>query len=240
MGTLSILEALKEQTLSGTDIPLVYIATDKVYGPTEWGRPYKESDPLLANSPYECSKACADMTVRMYNSMDFVKYVVTVRPSNQYGPGDMNSRVIPNTIRRCLQGKSPILYKGITYIREFTYFYDTCRAFLMLGDKIREKGVNGEAFNLGSGETADQEGVIAEILKWFPDVQPEWREPEPYTRKEIPYQALDHSKLTERVGWRPKVLFDTGISQTVAWWKYHPELLGIVRTTNVAGSPNKV
>ena len=240
MGTLSILEALKEQTLSGTDIPLVYIATDKVYGPTAWGRPYLESDPLLANSPYECSKACADMTVRMYHSMDFLKYVVTVRPSNQYGPGDMNSRVIPNTIRRCLQGKSPILYRGITYVREFTYFYDTCQAFMMLGDKIREKGVNGEAFNLGSGETADQEGIIEEILQNFNNIKPEWRDPEPYTRKEIPYQALDHTKLTQRVGWEPDFPLHLGIATTVDWWKKHPTLWKIINTTNVAGSPNKV
>src|SRR5712664_4631691 len=215
MGTLSILEALKEQTLSGTDIPLVYIATDKVYGPTEWGRPYKESDPLLANSPYECSKACADMTVRMYNSMGFIKYAVTVRPSNQFGPGDMNSRVIPNTIRRVLQGKSPILYRGITYVREFTYFDDTCRAFMALGDQIRDPRISGEAFNLGSGETADQEGVVNEILNNFPDIRPEWREPEPYTRKEIPYYFLDHTKLTERTSWRAMVPFEMGIADTI-------------------------
>lgn len=240
MGTLSILEALKEQTLSGTDIPLVYVATDKVYGPIEWGRAYRESDPLLANSPYETSKACADMTVRMYNSMGFVKYVATVRPSNQFGPGDMNSRVIPNTIRRCLQGKSPILYKGITYVREFTYFEDTCRAFMSLGDNIRDPRISGEAFNLGSGDTADQEGVVCEILTHFPGLEAEWREPEKYTRKEIPYQALDHSKLTQRTSWRAMVPFEEGIARTVAWWKVHPELWHIINTTNVAGSPNQV
>src|SRR5882762_1566476 len=111
---------------------------------------------------------------------------------------------------------------------------------MVLGDNIQDPRISGEAFNLGSGETADQEGVVAEILRHFPDIKPEWREPEPYTRKEIPYQALDHSKLTERTSWRPMVSFEMGIADTIVWWKKHPSLWKIVNTTNVAGSPNKV
>src|SRR2546425_2505704 len=125
MGTLSILEAMRE---GRKDTGLLYIATDKVYGPMQYGRPYEEHDALFANAPYELSKACADMTVRMYHSMEYLKNVVVVRPSNQYGVADLNPRIIPNTIRRCLKGESPIIYDGVTYTREFTYVSDTVEA----------------------------------------------------------------------------------------------------------------
>jgi nucleoside-diphosphate-sugar epimerase len=31
--------------------------------------------------------------------------------------------------------------------------------------------------------------------------------------------ALDHSRATEKLGWRPQVSLDEGIRRTVQWWK---------------------
>jgi nucleoside-diphosphate-sugar epimerase len=182
-------------------------------------RPYREEDPSFANAPYELSKACADMTVRMYYNMDFVKKVIVVRPCNQYGPADLNPRIIPNTIRRCLKGYGPVIYDGVTYTREFIYVEDTVDAMMFL----TEKGKSGEAYNLGTGEQRDQKGVVKEILKYFPAMLPDLQPPKPYTRKEIPYQILDSTKLRS-LGWSPKTSFSEGIMRTVAWWEGHKEL----------------
>ena len=219
MGTLSILEALRETTISKKDVGLMYVATDKVYGPVEYGRAYREDDALNANAPYELSKACADMTVRMYHNMDYVKNVIVVRPSNEYGPADLNPRIIPNTIRRCLRGEGPVIYDGMTYSREFTFVEDTIDALILL----TEKGVSGQAYNIGSGEQKDQKGVVREILKWFPDALPDLQPAKPYSRKEIPYQVLDSSKIS-KLGWKPKTSFEDGIRQTVYWWQENKEL----------------
>src|SRR6266699_354192 len=219
MGTLSILEALRECTVSGKDGGLLYVATDKVYGAVELGRAYKEDDALNANAPYELSKACADMTVRMYRNMDYVKNVIVVRPSNEYGPADLNPRIIPNTIRRCLKGQGPVIYDGVTYTREFTFVEDTIDALMLL----TEKGVSGEAYNIGSGEQRDQNGVVNEILRYFPDLKSQVQSPKSYTRREIPYQVLDSSKI-RALGWEPKTSFERGIEGTVAWWAGHQEL----------------
>jgi CDP-glucose 4,6-dehydratase len=221
MGTLSILEALREATLSKKDVGFGMVATDKVYGPMIYNRPYKEEDPLMANAPYELSKACADMTARMYYNMEYVKNVVILRPSNQYGPADLNPRIIPNTIRRCLKGQGPVIYDGVTYTREFTYVEDTCEAMLMLTQLFPE--TSGEAFNIGTGEQRNQKQVITEILKYFPEALPDLQPPKAYTRKEIPYQVLDNSKILA-LGWKPKTSFERGIEKTVTWWKEHSEL----------------
>lgn len=229
MGTLSVLEAIKEATAAKFDVGLVYLATDKVYGETDWGRAYKETDPLNAMAPYETSKACADMTCRMFHKMSFIKKLVVIRPSNMYGPGDFNSRIIPNTIKRCLRGSNPILFKDLVYVREFTYFKDAVRAFIELGDSLMKPTfptgwVNGETFNVGSGQSRTQEQVVTEILRQFPNLKPELTEPEPHFRIEIPYQTLDHTKLAHTIGWEPWVSFETGIKVTIEWWRLHPEL----------------
>ncbi len=184
-------------------------------------RPYRESDPLFANAPYELSKACADMTVRMYQSMNYLKNAVVVRPSNQYGPADLNPRIIPNTIRRCLKGQRPIIFDGVTYTREFTYVEDTVEALLLLSQRLPD--ITGQAFNIGTGVQKDQNEVVTQILKCFPGLQSELRPPKAYTRKEIPYQILDSSKI-RNLGWKPNTDFATGVLKTVYWWRKHPEL----------------
>ncbi len=220
LGTLSICEALKEQTASGYDIGLVYCSTDKVYGETDWGRPYRETDPLHALAPYETSKACADLMVQMFQKMEHIHKVGIVRPSNTYGPGDTNSRIIPNTIRRCLDGKNPLEFKGIAYIREYTYMEDFVDSITAVGDMImRNKGC--WIYNTGSGFNANQETVLTEILRHFPvsGLKIEYVEPPAYTRIEIPYQTLDSSKVEKELGWKAKTPFDKGISKTVDWWR---------------------
>jgi len=236
-GTISILEAIRDMNLAirveelkksraedrrDDGIGFVMLSTDKVYGPMLYNRPYLETDPLEALAPYETSKACADLIARMYHAMDFIKNVVVFRPSNQFGPGDfLNYRIIPNVIKSCLLGKRPILFNGMTYTREFTYCEDLMSAFMLARDNL--KTMTGNAYNIGSGEQLDQNGVINEILKHFPGIEPELREPEAYSRKEIPYQVLDSSKI-QKLGWKSQWSFAQGIDTTVKWWREHPEV----------------
>ncbi len=225
IGTLIMLEALKEQIGSGFDVGMVMMSTDKVYSETTYGRQYLETDPLDAMAPYETPKACADMTCRMFQRMGYIKRLRVVRPSNIYGPGDMNPRLIPNTIRKCLRQQPPIIYKGITYVREFTFVDDFIDAMVRVGKfTLQQNGEIAEVFNIGSGETYTQEVVINLVLGSFRGLRSIVEEPPPHIRIEIPYQALNHSKITKQMEWQPKTGFPVGLSKTIEWWKTPPEL----------------
>ena len=232
-GTVNVLQAAKE---NGSRV--VVIATDKVYGDSG-DSSYQEDTPLKGYGVYESSKACCDIITRCYH----YEYDLTcgvVRPSNVFGPADFNSRIIPNTIRRVLKGQTPILYRGVGYRREFIYVDDWSDAMiLVMGhlptlitsayetlDKSKQRDRSAVAsslsWNIGSGESFTQEETLAAILKHFPGVTPETREPMPYMKLEIPYQRLDSTKIRQ-LGWYPKTKFVDGVTETVQWWKSHPE-----------------
>jgi len=42
---------------------------------------------------------------------------------------------------------------------------------------------------------------------------------------EIDSQFVDASRLTEMTGWEPKMSFESGIDEAVAWYRLHPHLV---------------
>jgi len=220
IGTCNVLEAAKQQHLAGHEIKFLFVSTDKVYGdvgPT----PYHEGLPLNGLGPYAASKAAADLITRSYHHTFGLKTCVT-RTCNIMGSADLNSRLIPNTVKRCLQGKPPIIFRGITYVREFIDIKDVCDAYKLLLDNIDKTA--GQAYNVGSGNHMNQEQMIMKILQHFPGLKPEYRAPPDYSMVEIPYQRLDTSKIYKEFGWKAKVSLDESLKEIIDCWRGHKEL----------------
>lgn len=207
MGTVNILDAVRRINSSAK---VVVASSDKAYGDHET-MPYIESMKLNPGCPYSTSKSCTDLISQSF-ALSYGMDVNTVRCSNIYGPGDMNtSRLIPNSILRCLRGQKPVIYSGVAdYRREFIYVDDVCEAYGLVADL----GGPGEIYNIGInsfhtiGETVDKisklmgvEGVEI-IEKSFP---------------EIPFQWMDGGKLAA-LGWAPKVGFDEGLKKSSDWY----------------------
>jgi CDP-glucose 4,6-dehydratase len=210
MGTINLLEAVKENTWAGKLIHFVYISTDKVYGDVG-AEAYTEDMPLNGLGIYECSKAGADLAVRTFAKCGFIPKVTVVRPSNIVAPGDINlGRVFARTIIPCLRGDRPRLYRT-AYLREFTHVEDAVTA-------IEAAATVGGVFNAGSGEQRSLEQCVDAILKFFPGIAPEWTEPPKLARVEIPFQELDTTKLRTVTGWVPRYTFTETVARTVEWW----------------------
>lgn len=215
-GTVNIMEAAKDANAS-----VLYMSTDKVYG-HHGNVPYKEDFALNGLNIYEASKACADLIVRSYNYVYGVPIVIS-RSCNIYGPSDLNSRLIPNTIKNCLMNSPPLIFDGVGYTREWIYVEDVVKA--LAGLMANMPKTNGQCYNIGTGFSASQEQVIGEILKYFPTIKPKIIPPPKYTKKEIPYQTLNSEKIRKEIGWSPKISFEEGIKITVDWWKANKSLL---------------
>lgn len=209
VGTLNILEAVR--TLNGKKPKVVVLTSDKAYGLAPV--PYFEDTPPRVGDSYATSKICQDFIAISYGRT-YDLPIVVARASNIYGPGDLNtSRLIPRSIMNLLNGQAPTLYDGVAnYIREFVYIDDIVSGLQVMMDK----GVPGEAYNIGGGEhyrIVDAINMICDIVN--PEIRPEIIKKD---FKEIEEQYLSGDKLTA-LGWKLGRNLREGLESTVRWYK---------------------
>ncbi len=164
---VAIATALGELLREGAFSRLVHLSSSEVYG-TAREKTMSEDHPLRAETSYAAGKAAADLMLASYVNM-FELDVVTVRPFNNYGPRQNDSAfaaIIPLTIKRLLNGESPVLEGDGEQTRDFIFVEDTVDAILRLAVHPE---VSGLTLNIGSGrETSMSEIVrtLCEILDY--------------------------------------------------------------------------
>jgi len=215
MGTVNILDAVREQSTSDFEIKMLYFSSDKAYG--DLGeKDYTEDMKPNPDSIYSCSKACADMISQTY-AHSFDLPISIVRCCNIYGYGDLNPRVIPNTILKCLDGKNPIIFNNLDSIREYIHVEDICHAIKLVLDNFEI--TNHQIYNIGSGYTRTQKECVFEILKYFPDIKPIFRNAYDYAKHELRYQKLNSEKIKKELNWLPQISFEDGIKEVIREYK---------------------
>ncbi|MGV8121169.1 MAG: dTDP-glucose 4,6-dehydratase [Candidatus Xenobiia bacterium LiM19] len=195
----------------------IHISTDEVYGelPSGSNEKFTEESPLLPNSPYSASKASADMFVRAF-MRTYGLNVVTVRPSNTYGPWQYPEKLIPLAIANVLQNRKIPVYGRGENIRTWLYVDDCADAIFT----IFEKGRGGECYNIGSDEEITNKEVLASILSLL-GVGHEFME---YVADRPGHDfryALDTKKIEKELGWKASIPFRDGIERTVTWFREH-------------------
>jgi CDP-glucose 4,6-dehydratase len=218
-GTYHLLEACR---LNARTVSKVIVASsDKVYGDNP-DLPYRETMPLLGNHPYDVSKACADMLARSYHH-NYGLPVAVARFASIFGGGDLNfSRLVPNTIRRLLQGEPPIIRKpqSDVFKRDFLYISDQVRAYIALFHAMDRPAVWGQAFNFGMGRCLAIPDVVAGIqrLMGLENIVP--RE-EPAQHGEILRQQVLCEKANRELGWSPVYSMQEGLTETIEWYRQY-------------------
>src|SRR4030042_1950321 len=188
------------------------ISTDEVYGELKGKGQFYEKTPLNPNSPYSVSKAAADMLARAYQRTYGVP-VITVRPSNNYGPWQYPEKLIPVVILKALNNeKIPVYGKGQN-IREWL-FVSACVDAVF---SIFEAGEISEVYNVGSGEEKRNIEVVKTILKLL-------GKPEDlieFTKDRLGHDfrySLNSNKIRKQIGWKNTIPFSEGIDKTVKWY----------------------
>jgi dTDP-glucose 4,6-dehydratase len=208
-GTQVLLDVSREYGIK----KFINISTDEVYGDLGEDGQFFETTPLNPSSPYSVSKASADMLGRAYHRTYSVP-VITVRPSNNYGPWQYPEKLIPVIIfKATTDEKVPVYAKGEN-IREWLFVSDCADAVF----EILEKGSAGDIYNLGSGEEKRNIVVVKTILEILgkPEELIDFVKDRP--GHDFRY-SLNSKKITDQIGWKTKVAFAEGIEKTVKWYR---------------------
>ncbi|MFF3018288.1 dTDP-glucose 4,6-dehydratase [Streptomyces sp. NPDC057939] len=194
---------------------VVHVSTDEVYGSIAEGA-WTEEWPLLPNSPYAASKASSDLIARSYWKTHGLDVSIT-RCSNNYGPHQHPEKLIPLFVTNLLEGLQVPLYGDGRNIREWLHVDDHCRAIAL----VLDKGRAGEVYNIGGGNEQTNLHITERLLALCGADASAVRRVADRKGHDLRY-ALDETKIREELGYAPRVSFEQGLADTVAWYRDNP------------------
>lgn len=195
-----------------------HVSTCEVYGdlPLDSAERFTESSPLVPKTPYNASKAAADLAVGAFQLTYDLPATIS-NCANNYGPYQFPEKVIPHFVVSVLQDKPMTLYRSSRNRREWLHVDDHCRAI----DMILKRGRPSETYNVGSGLEVDVEGIADRIIAQL-GVDDSFKTYVPDRPSHDRRYLLDSDKLRNELGWRPDVDFDDGFRRTVDWYRANP------------------
>ena len=201
MGTVALLEACRRV---GTERILV-MNTDKVYGE---GLDATEERRYQHSEPYGTSKACQGFVASTHMET-YGMNIVMSHCCNVFGYDPYSNRIIPNVIKKCLKGQSPLIFTNDDSIREYVYVEDKISAIESLMNDYDKKG----SFNISTGWVYNQKDIVLKILEYFDGIEPT------YLEAEVPSQIEKQSLKSTRWDWKPSWNFDDALEKTIEQYK---------------------
>jgi dTDP-glucose 4,6-dehydratase len=207
-GTQVLLEVAREHGVQR----FLHVSTDEVYGSIDHGS-WREESPLAPNSPYAASKAASDLLVLACHRTHGLDVVVT-RCSNNYGHYQFPEKVIPLFITNLLDGRPVPLYGDGGNSRDWLHVSDHC-----LGVQLALlSGKAGEVYHIGGGTELTNRELTARLLdacgaSW--DMVEHVTDRPGHDRR----YSLDTTKISEQLGYAPRVSFGEGLARTVDWYR---------------------
>jgi dTDP-glucose 4,6-dehydratase len=157
------------------DIFMVHVSTDEVYGDAEGGRVFQSGDELDPQNFYSASKAAGDMMVKtMRNKYPNFKYCI-VRPSNNYGPRQDNTKFLPKAIEFIRDGKAFPMYGDGAFTREWTHVRDTAEVIeriLRCPGKLEKAG---DVVTISSGDAKTNMEVFLALTEFFKYIDEDYK-----------------------------------------------------------------
>ncbi|MGH2500522.1 MAG: dTDP-glucose 4,6-dehydratase [Candidatus Limnocylindria bacterium] len=210
-GTQTLLEAARKAGIERFH----HVSTCEVYGDLALDSPesFGEDAPYRPRTPYNASKAAADLLVRAYADTYRVPVTISIG-SNTYGPYQHPEKVVALFTTNAIDDLPLPLYRHSENRREWLDVDDHCRAI----ERILAAGRDGETYNVGSGYERSVEEIADAVLGALgkPAALKTYVEDRPgHDRRYL----LDHSKAARELGWRAAVPFADGLRATVEWYR---------------------
>ena len=168
--------------------------------------------PYDADNMYGWAKLMGELTLQAYHK-EYGLRAASCRYFTVYGPRGIENHAVMAMIARAFIKQNPYEVWGDgTQIRNWTYVDDIVTGTILAGEKISD----GSAINLGTMERIKVVDAVNKIFA-YTDFHPRIT-----FMRNMPTGPLnrvaDNSFAKAKLGWEPKVSFDTGVRRTIDWY----------------------
>jgi UDP-glucose 4-epimerase len=167
---------------------------------------------------YAVSKLAAEHLAKAYHQ-EFGSPVVTLRPFNVYGPGQVGEGALRTFIRRALQDQEIEIHGDGNQIRAWCYIDDFIEG--LLSSMVHPRAI-GESFNIGNSRAVVTIFGLAQTVVRVLGSRSQIR----FTQKtyaDVELRVPSVKKALELIGFEAKVDLEEGVQRTAEFYRSHPE-----------------
>ncbi|MCL4389966.1 MAG: GDP-mannose 4,6-dehydratase [Patescibacteria group bacterium] len=209
MGLINVLETMKKLGVKH----IVNSSSAAVYGEPALV-PISEEAPKNPLQPYGASKLAAEAALSAYFH-SFCINSTSLRYFNAYGPNDEQqpvTRAVPLWIKSIINNDPIRLYWGGNQLRDYVFVEDIALAHLAVVDLA---GCN--QFNIGTGKGILMKDILTTISRI---IGKKTKIIDGGIRPGDPNRLVANiTKITDVVGWKPKIGLKEGLEATVDYYK---------------------
>ncbi|MEM9703678.1 MAG: NAD-dependent epimerase/dehydratase family protein, partial [Planctomycetota bacterium] len=217
IGLLNVCEAGRQV---GVDRIVFASSGGALYGDVT--EPADEDHPLLPIAPYGITKKVGEDYLKFY-SLQYGLTTVALRYSNVYGPRQNphgEAGVVAIFAKNLLAGQ-PITVNGDgKYSRDYVHATDVSAANLAALTGDLAEGFH--AYNVGTAVAKDVNELALAVRAGVKAIRPDAEPPEashgPARDGDLRSSVISPARGKAGLGWEPKIAFDEGLRETVAWF----------------------
>ncbi len=208
IGTKNVLEACRINNIK----KIIFSSSSEIYGEPE-KIPIKETDRVTPITTYGISKLMAEEYIKSYSRAYGIRYTI-FRLFNVYGEEQATKWVVPEFVKKIVNGEEVTIHGDGNQIRAFCHVSDIANAF----EIALTKG-DDEIFNIGNNlepiSIKDLANKIITLSKSNSQIAFISFDNSSRNRREIINRAPDISKATEILGYKPKITLDDGLTKVI-------------------------
>lgn len=221
MGTVNVLDAIRR---APSVRAALIVTSDKCYENREWVWPYRESDAMGGHDPYSASKGCAEIVTAAY-ARSFLDernaWLASARAGNVIGGGDWaRDRLIPDAVR-AFAAQQPLRLRNPLATRPWQHVLEPLNAYLAISQALLERRPEARgAWNVGPSpaDTRTVSGVVEAFATHF-GLEQGWTKDGAEHPHEARSLALDATRLSTTLGWKPRLNLDAALRWTASWYR---------------------
>ncbi|WP_315112786.1 NAD-dependent epimerase/dehydratase family protein [Clostridium intestinale] len=214
IGTYNILEIIKDYKIDR----FIDFSTSEVFGTYAYKVEETNTTNLApvgeARWTYSVSKLAGEHLAHSYYK-EYGVPVVTVRPFNIYGPGQVGEGAIHQFVKRAINDETIEIHGDGEQIRSWCYIEDFVDGIMLC---LEEDDAIGNSFNIGNPQGTVTILMLAQLIKAVANSKSEiFHVPKTYVDVELRIPNID--KARAKLNYNPKYDLTNGIKLTIDWYR---------------------